>query len=445
MLTTHQAAQLLGVSERRVQALVRDGAIAAQKVSGIWLISEDSIKERIATVSKKGGRPARGRGKSETEFTLMNREHEIAQVIYDSRRKEFTYMSSDVDEARAPIGLFNDTGNMLANFNSWWRGRGIPQTRHRLDALLNEAGVALPQELIQRNLGLSLSDHYWIRPIDSALAWEDANFFNNDFNQVSLITAEFVVDGKTAAAKPDNTSDGNLEKRWVCRNGKRLLLKGGTQYGQEPYNEVVATALHRRLLKRDDYVPYGIEGEGATALSRCANFLTDEEEFVPALYVERHLERDTRLNDYEHYLACCEALGAHAAASSLDRMIVCDDIIANHDRHHRNFGLIRNVESLECRPAPIFDSGSSLWCNIPTSQLVAGEQSFESKQFYASPAKQMLLVQDMSWFSRSKLEGFVDEALGILAKNEALASRLPSIEAALEWRVDRMVNIAEWS
>ena len=121
MLTTHQAAQLLGVSDRRVQALVRDGAIAAQKVSGIWLISEDSIKERIATVSKKGGRPARGRGKSETEFTLMNREHEIAQVIYDSRRKEFTYMSSDVDEARAPIGLFNDTGNMLANFNSWWR------------------------------------------------------------------------------------------------------------------------------------------------------------------------------------------------------------------------------------------------------------------------------------------------------------------------------------
>ena len=290
-----------------------------------------------------------------------------------------------------------------------------------------------------------MSDHYWIRPIGSALAWEDVNFFNNDFNQVSLITAEFVVDGKTAAAKPDNTSDGNLEKRWVRRNGKRLLLKGGTQYGQEPYNEVVATALHRRLLKRGDYVPYGIEGEGATALSRCANFLTDEEEFVPALYVERHLERDARLNDYEHYLACCEALGASGAVSSLDRMIVCDDVIANHDRHHRNFGIIRNVETLECRPAPIFDSGSSLWCNIPTSQLVAGEHSFESKQFYASPAKQMLLVQDMSWFSRSKLEGFVDEALGILSKNEAIASRLPSIEAALEWRVDRMVNIAEWS
>ena len=367
------------------------------------------------------------------------------QVIYDSRRKEFTYINPEIDKTHSPIGLFDNAGNMLADFNSWWRGRGIPQTRHRLDALLEEAGADLPQELIQRNLGLSLSDQYWIRPNSSTLAWDDVNFFNNDFNLVSLITEEYAADGKTAVAKPDNTSDGNLEKRWVCRNGKRLLLKGGTQYGQEPYNEVVATALHRRLLTNGCFVPYKLEGEGATALSSCANFLTDEEEFVPALYVERHLERDTRLNDYEHYLACCEALGAHAAASSLDRMIVCDDIIANHDRHHRNFGLIRNVESLECRPAPIFDSGSSLWCDVPTSQLAAGGHSFESKQFYASPAKQMLLVQDMTWLDARKLDGFVEEALSILAKNEALTARLPFIKASLDWRVSRMINIAEWN
>ena len=93
MLTTHQAAQLLGVSDRRVQALIRDDAIAAQKVSGVWIISEESIKERIASVSKKGGRPARGRGKSETEFTLMNRGHEIVRVIMADRRKRVTYIN----------------------------------------------------------------------------------------------------------------------------------------------------------------------------------------------------------------------------------------------------------------------------------------------------------------------------------------------------------------
>lgn len=122
-----------------------------------------------------------------------------------------------------------------------------------------------------------------------------------------------------------------------------------------------------------------------------------------------------------------------------------DNIIANYDRHWRNFGLVRNVNTLTCRPAPIFDSGSSLWCNVSLETLKAGEHSFASAQFHSSPAKQMLLVEDMSWFDTDKLEGFVDEAIEVLSKNEALASRLPYIREALTWRVQRMINIAEWS
>ncbi len=76
--------------------------------------------------------------------------------------------------------------------------------------------------------------------------------------------------------------------------------------------------------------------------------------------------------------------------------------------------------------------------------LAAGEHSFESKQFYASPAKQMLLVEDMSWFDGNALAGFIDEACDILSRNEALSARLPHIKASLEWRVERMANIAEW-
>ena len=64
----------------------------------------------------------------------------------------------------------------LEAFNAWWRGRGIPQARHGLAMLLEEAGVELPQELIRRNLGLSLSDQYWIRPNGSGLAWGASTF-----------------------------------------------------------------------------------------------------------------------------------------------------------------------------------------------------------------------------------------------------------------------------
>lgn len=444
MLTTKQAAAQLGVSDRRVQALIKSGELEARKTAGIWSISEASVRNRLANANKAGGRPRSGSGRFETSFTLMNRTHEVVRLVYDSRRKEFTKIGTDVDSAFAPIGLSSKGIIPLAVFNVWWRGRGIPKTRDGLAKLLDEAGVALPQELVLRNLGLSLSDQYWIRPAGSSLRWEDVNFFNNPFERVSLATAEFASETKNAQAKPDNTSDGNLQKHWICRDGVRLLLKGGTRYGQEPYNEVVATALHKRLLGSQDFVSYTLEGEGATALSCCADFLTDEEEYVPAFYVERHLEQGSA-TDYEHYLSCCASLGAADAQRALDRMIVCDDIVANHDRHHRNFGLVRNVETGVCRSAPIFDSGSSLWCDIVTSQLAAGEHSFSSKQFYESPARQLLLVEDMSWVNLQALDGFVDGAMEILAKNEALTARLPHIESALTWRVERMKNIVEWN
>ena len=98
----------------------------------------------------------------------------------------------------------------------------------------------------------------------------------------------------------------------------------------------MATALHRRILNACDYVPYSLEGTGTSALSTCDVFLTDEEEYVPAFYVNQHANADERLTDYERYVANCEELGATDIKDALDRMIVCDDIIANYDRHWRN-------------------------------------------------------------------------------------------------------------
>ena len=126
-------------------------------------------------------------------------------------------------------------------------------------------------------------------------------------------------------------------------------------------------------------------------------------------------------------------------------MIVCDDLLANSDRHFRNFGIVRNVEMLECRLAPIFDSGTSLWCDVGFDALAHGERSFRSGQFYENPGRQLLLVEDFDWFDASRLDGFVDEVMGILEGNEALEAHLPFIRAALLWRIERMVDIAQWS
>ena len=445
MISASEAAKQLGVSTRRVTELARAGALDARKVSGVWLVSEDSVAERLSHVSKKGGRPAAGKAWGEVLLTLMNRTHEVAEVVYDTREKRFSRVKELLDLRRAPIGIASDKALPLLALNQWWRWRGIPDTRAHLDHLLREAGCSVPEELLERNLGLSLSDHYWVRPHGSGLTWESVNFFNNDFERIAaLLQPAAIAEGK-GGAHPDNTSDGNLTKTWENRGGHRVLVKGGGTLCQEPLNEVVATALHERLLDEGEFVRYEAEEADGGFASVCENFLADDEEYVPAVYVERLLDEDRFSDGYRHYVACAESLGAQDVEGSLARMIVCDDIIANSDRHHRNFGLVRNVETLQCRCAPIFDSGASLWHDVPLARLKTGEHSFESKQFFASPARQLLLVEDMSWVDADTLEGFADEAVGILSRNVELVGRLPFIRSALEWRIERITNIVRYA
>lgn len=42
--TVEEAAQLLGVHVRTVQARLRDGTLAGKKLSGVWRIYKDSLK-----------------------------------------------------------------------------------------------------------------------------------------------------------------------------------------------------------------------------------------------------------------------------------------------------------------------------------------------------------------------------------------------------------------
>ena len=47
---------------------------------------------------------------------------------------------------------------------------------------------------------------------------------------------------------------------------------------------------------------------------------------------------------------------------ALDKMMLVDALIDNNDRHLGNFGVVRNVNTLEVeRLAPIFDCGASFW------------------------------------------------------------------------------------
>lgn len=437
--TVHEASTLLGVSVGRVHQLIKSGQLPAEQLAGIWLIDRNSVLARAAN-KPRPGRPSDPSGfRRAARFLLMNRTHEVLSFKFDASTGEFFEADEIIDAARAPLSVMSPRGTRASKvaLSYWWAHRTIPKARTGIEEKLRELGIADTYDLPFRSLGLSLSDQYWVKPYDSDLRWEDVNFFQNDFAETEAgdWLAEVGLDS------PDNTSDGVLSKRWICEDGKRVLLKGGTLLEQEPFNEAIAAELHRRLLASGEYVPYELRQWNDSYVSACPNFLSSTEELIPAYYINEIRPRDDRANSYRHYVDCCHALGVENIEDALGKMIVCDYLVANTDRHWRNFGLVRDVETLEYRAAPLFDSGSSLWCRVPTRELEYTPFVFDTRPFFDDSSRQLRLVDDASWLDCDQLAGFAEWAADFLDENVSMYGRTDFVFEGIQTLVDHVVAV----
>ena len=320
------------------------------------------------------------------------------------------------DERRLPLGInVYKSGVDRKAFNDWWTGRSIPASRAGLNEALMSIGVSSPTLLLEKCYGLSLSDQYWICPKGSGLAWETINFFHNDFSKDMgeiLFGHEPLDPGRISLMSPDNTSDGWLRKKWIIADGKRYLMKGGSGYfQQEPFNEVIACAIMRRL--GIDHVTYTLTFDENKPYSLCENFITPETELIPAWRILHTQKQSNNRSLRDHFLDYCDTLGVPGVKAALDRMLTVDYIICNEDRHFNNFGLVRTADTLTWVGfAPVFDSGTSLWYDKRVGARV------ECKPFRKYHAEQIKLVNDFSWFNADALRGLEEEVMEILSSSD---------------------------
>jgi len=335
----------------------------------------------------------------------------------DNATGNIAKLQSVFNESHLPVGtVVFKTGIDRKALNDWWTGRSIPVTRDGLDEALMSIGVSSPVLLLEKCYGLSLSDQYWICPKDSGLAWENVNFFDNDFSKDMgevLFGHEPRDRDHVSMMSPDNTSDGWLRKKWVIADGKRYLMKGGSGvYQQEPFNEVIASAILRRL--GINHVTYILSFDGSRPYSLCENFIRPETELIPAWRVLQTKKQPNHISLRDHFFACCDNLGIPGVKSALDRMLTLDYIISNEDRHWNNFGLVRNADTLEWLGfAPVFDSGTSLWYDTNRVGMKT-----DCKPFRSDHAEQIKLVEDLNWFDIGALDGLEDEIIEIFSPSE---------------------------
>lgn len=347
---------------------------------------------------------------------LMNKNIEVLVAEYNVASKFFDKIIEvkNIDYAPYILKSFyteNDFNNTLfrTNLSEWFKGRGIPSWRDKLDLLLHRLNVDTPVELLDKAFGLSLSDQYWIKPYDSNILYKDINFFDNDFDYAEFLEASLSLNSKTIKKEeslrtPNNTTDGMLKKAWIIENGTRYLLKGG--YKNEilqPFNEVLATEICKRL--GFYHVPYTLDIYKDIVVSKCPCFITKDTELITAYQVRNEMERHDSVEDYEEYVKRLEENGIENAREKVENMYILDFLIMNEDRHLNNFGIIRNVNTLKLVDvAPIFDNGMAL--NIPyyddDEVLISGH----GRLFYeVKPFDEIIkIVKDITRIDVSKLE-----------------------------------------
>ena len=372
-------------------------------------------------------------------YTLMHQDIKVAKVKLNS-----SHAIDDIleiyNEDRLPIGTKTHDGKLHKQMlNAWWYNRRIPLSRAGLKEHLEQQPFLTPDALQMKSWGLSLSDHYWMNPIDNPLNWHDINFFDNDFSEdVGNLLFGKKYSTNLDLMSPDNTSDGWLKKKWKIVNGERVLVKAGSAaFHQEPYNEVIASMIMERL--GVEHIPYHVITEDDLPYSVCANFVTKETELVSAWYVMQGFKKANHVSVYEHYISCCETLGIHNARMEVNKMIVVDYLMANEDRHQNNFGLLRDVKTLKfIGVAPIFDTGTALWFDQPT-HIMGSSRLLHCKPFKRDHEQQLKLVTNFDWLDLEKLGDLSQDVTRLLANSVYLdGARRERIVEILQDRIDKL-------
>lgn len=315
--------------------------------------------------------------KKAEEYYLMHKDIPVCLMELSNDGTLGNYRKNQAALEHFPIGgKMNDI-----KFHEWWRDRAIPKTRNGAKSALQRLGYESTNSALVDNLALSLSDCYWIQPRGEGLTWADVNLFTNDFVDTFgelTINRDKVVDLREKTRFNCAASQGELQKKWcIDATGRRYMIKGnyGESY-QQSLNELFATELHTRqgFTNFTSYyetmvtVQGGIEGLGCLSYDFCS----ENKEIISAWELLQSIKLRQNESYYYPLKQVCLSLGIKEEDFNyfMDYQIMTDYLMSNTDRHMNNIAVVRDPDSLEILGmAPIYDTGNSMFYNIPYEQL----------------------------------------------------------------------------
>lgn len=293
-------------------------------------------------------------------YYLMHKDNIVCSVSITDDGSYREHKVFDSNKEHIPL-LLN------RSIKSWINNRGIPKTRVNLS---RDLGNQTSGKLMLANLGLSLTDCYWLKPKDSGYCWRDVSPYTNDFvDDLDLRLRDNTLNVGQTGFLPSASLSGDLQKKWVIdkNTGKRYLIKGNTTRScVQSLCECLASEIYKRQPFKVEYTPYkmvslknkGVKIKGCA----CPIFTSEQLEFVSAADLVNGLcPKASVKTGFEIYKNILKSSGIDCDYF-YDMQIIVDFIISNTDRHYNNFGVLRNPDTLDLiKPAPIYDSGNAMF------------------------------------------------------------------------------------
>ncbi len=388
-------------------------------------------------------------------YYLMHKNEVVTVLTIERISGSIVKVSNNVKKELLPLGGKHSQSDL----KKWWERRAVPLSQGNMERILINHNIPTTTNFLLRNLGLSLTDHYWIKPIDSGLEWENVSLYTNDFKdeigelqlKEQFDAAENVQDEVEVANKsvfyPSASLQGELQKKWIIKKGERYLIKGN--YGdscQQSINEVIATYVHQEQ-KRVPYTSYRlceittIAGKGMGCI--CKDFTSEAIEFISAYDVVSSIKKRNDMSEYEHFIFVCKenGLDENVVRTFLEYQILTDFVLTNTDRHFNNFGILRNSDTLKfIDVAPIFDSGNSMFWNMPKLPLNNDLLDIQVSSFRKKEKDLLKYVSDVNLVDIEKLPS--QEAISNLLKKDVYyESRIKGVVAGYEKKIELLYKL----
>ena len=321
---------------KRYSIIVKDNELESLKEKinrrkEIISILRDSNKDKDITLSKHA---------KELTGSVMCMEDEVARFV----NSQLVY----IDEDRCPLMI-----KRTHSLSNWLTSRVIDQSR--VNARLLKKAFDIKEnndEIIPLyTYAVSVSDRYWFRPKQSKLKYKDVLLENDIYSEISLSGSLLIYPNKPRLS-PELTTIGSYEKGWKLIDDEWWLYKVGSD--KEIFSELLTYEISRMLL-----IPSAIYEYDAPYI-RTKNFAT-RCNYEP---LKAYLGDDS---DYHYVFTKLRELGDLFAKEYL-KLIFCDVLMNNVDRHNENIGLLRNIKTGKILSlAPNFDNNLSL---VSRSELI---------------------------------------------------------------------------